>query len=552
MVLTLGWISASMTLAADRPNILYIMSDDHAAHAISAYGGRLAEIAPTPNIDRLAKEGALFTNTFCTNSICSPSRACVLTGQYNHVNGAFDLDGSVAPGKQMLAIQMKQAGYQTAMIGKWHLKEEPADFDYYCVLPGQGEYHNPECRVRGEKPWGKNLIKADGKHVTDAITDITLNWLKEGRDSEKPFFLMHHFKAPHDYFDNAARYETYLRDVEIPEPETLWRRDPKFGSIATRGADDELIPHIGTSIGGRNPRRSYLQDLPKLYPDEFPANYDPSHFTEEENTRLAYNAYLKKFLRCVKGIDDNLGRLFAYLEETGQMDNTLIIYTADQGFMLGEHDYQDKRWMYEQSQRMPFLVRLPGTIKAGARFETLIENVDFAPTMLDFAGGEVPENVQGRSFRSLLETGVEPDQWKQEAYYRYWMHMAHHDNPAHLGIRTKTHKLIFYYGCNYAGGYRTPPGWELYDLASDPHETRNLFHDPDQASLVAELKQRLAETRLRVGDDGSHFPACEAVIQEFWDYDAADQAKSRELSHQYLKRRQNELRANNRSVQTWK
>ncbi|MGB4740949.1 MAG: sulfatase-like hydrolase/transferase, partial [Fuerstiella sp.] len=186
---------ASMTFAADRPNILYIMSDDHAAHAISAYDGRLAKIAPTPNIDRLAAEGALFTNAFCTNSICSPSRACVLTGQYDHVNGAFDLAGSVAPGKQMLAIQMKQAGYQTAMIGKWHLKEEPADFDYYCVLPGQGEYHNPEFRIRGEKPWGRNLIKAEGKHVTDAITDISLKWLKEERDETKPFFLMHHFKA---------------------------------------------------------------------------------------------------------------------------------------------------------------------------------------------------------------------------------------------------------------------------------------------------------------------------------------------------------------------
>ena len=459
-----GTLTTSMAQAADRPNILYIMSDDHAAHAISAYGGRLAEVAPTPNIDRLATEGALFTNAFCTNSICSPSRACVLTGQYDHVNGAFDLDGSVAPGKQMLAIQMKQAGYQTAMIGKWHLKEEPADFDYYCVLPGQGEYHNPEFLIRGEQPWGKNLIKADGKHVTDAITDISLEWLKEERDESKPFFLMHHFKAPHDYFDNALRYESYLRDVAIPEPETLWKRDPMFGSIATRGANDELIPHIGTSIGGRNPRRSYLGDLPKLYPAEFPANYDPANYSDEENTRLAYNAYLKKFLRCVKGIDDNLGRLFDYLEETGQLDNTLIIYTADQGFMLGEHDYQDKRWMYDQSQRMPLLVRYPEKVKAGQRFDMIVENVDFGPTMLEFAKAEIPSTVQGASFKSLLETGQEPEGWKQEAYYRYWMHMAHHDNPAHLGMRTKTHKLIYYYGCNYDGGYQTPPGWELYDL----------------------------------------------------------------------------------------
>ncbi|MCA9168996.1 MAG: sulfatase-like hydrolase/transferase, partial [Planctomycetales bacterium] len=404
-------IQFGLVAAADRPNILYIMSDDHSAQAISAYGSRLAQIAPTPNLDRLAHEGALLTNVFCTNSICSPSRACVLTSQFNHINGAFDLDGRVPPGKQMLAIQMKRAGYQTAMIGKWHLKDEPADFDYYCVLPGQGKYHSPEFLIRGDRPFGKNVIKFPGEHSTDVITNLTLDWLKSGREQGKPFFLMHHYKAPHDYFENAERYETYLADAKIPEPKSLWTRDPQFGSIATRGANDELIPHIGTSIGGRNPRRSYLGDLPKLYPSEFPENFAPANYTDEENTRMAYNAYLRKFLRCVKGIDDNLGRLFAYLEESGQLDNTLIIYSADQGFMLGEHDYQDKRWMYEESQRMPFLVRYPKSIPAGQRLDAIVENVDFAPTMLEFAGAEPPESLQGRSFKSLLETGVEPADW---------------------------------------------------------------------------------------------------------------------------------------------
>ena len=542
---------ASSLAAADRPNILYIMSDDHAAHAISAYKSRLAEVAPTPNIDRLAHEGALFENAFCTNSICSPSRACVLTGQYNHINGAFDLGGKVEPGKQMLAIQMGKAGYDTAMIGKWHLKVEPADFNYYCVLAGQGSYFNPEFRIRGEKAWGKNTIKFDGKHSTDAITDLTLDWLKEGWDQEKPFFLMHHYKAPHDYFENAPRYESYLADVDIPEPATLWKRDPKFGSLATRGDNDELVPHIGTSNGNRNPRRSYLQDLPKRFPAEFPENFDPADFTDEENTRFAYNAYLKKFLRCVKGIDDNLGRLFKHLEDTGQLDNTVIIYTGDQGFMLGEHDYQDKRWMYEESQRMPFLVRYPKTVPAGQCFDTIVENVDYAPTMLEFAGATVPSSVQGRSFKSLLETGKEAADWKQEAYYRYWMHMAHHDNPGHMGIRTKTHKLIYYYGCNYDGGYQTPAGWELYDLKNDPHETRNIYHDPAQSELVADLKNRLADTRKRVGDDGSHYPKCEAIVQEFWDYDKADHAKARQISHDYLSRRAGELKAGKRNLRTW-
>ncbi|MFT5526481.1 MAG: arylsulfatase A-like enzyme [Pirellulaceae bacterium] len=539
-----------MAAAADRPNILYIMSDDHAAHAISAYESRLAKIAPTPNIDRLAKEGALLSNAFCTNSICSPSRACVLTGQYNHINGAFDLGGRVDPGKQMLAIEMGKAGYHTAMIGKWHLKAEPADFHYYCVLPGQGKYHNPEFRIRGDKPWGKNLIKFDGKHSTDAITDLTLDWLKEGWDQDKPFFLMHHYKAPHDYFDNAKRYESYLADVDIPEPKTLWARDAKFGSLATRGDDDELIPHIGTSIGNRNPRRSYSRDLPKMYPNEFPTDYDPANHSTKENTRLAYNAYLKKFLRCVKGIDDNLGRLFKHLEDSGQLDDTLIIYTGDQGFMLGEHDYQDKRWMYEESQRMPFLVRYPKSVSAGQRLDTIIENVDYCATMLEFAGAKIPKSVQGRSFKSLLETGKEPTGWKQEAYYRYWMHMAHHDNPGHLGIRTKTHKLIYYYGCNYDGGYQTPAGWELYDLVNDPQEAQNIYSEPENAELVARLKKRLADTRERVGDDGSHYPQCEAIVQEFWDYDEADQAKAREVSHSYLQRRLKELAAGRRNTRT--
>lgn len=538
--------------ADERPNILFIMSDDHAAHAISAYGSHLAEIAPTPTIDRLAQEGALFTNAFCTNSICSPSRACILTGQYAHTNGAFDLAGSVEPGNQMLALQMRAAGYHTAMIGKWHLKSEPADFEYYCVLPGQGQYHNPEFRIRGSQSWGRNLVRFDGRHVTDAVTDITLNWLRSGWDRSRPFFLMHHFKAPHDYFDNAPRYESWLKDTSIPEPETLWERGDRFGSVATRGANDELLPHIGTSIGNRNPRRSYLRDLPEMYPAEFPANYDPADFSDEQNSRFAYNAYLRKYLRCIRGIDDNLARLFAWLEQSGQLNRTIIIYTGDQGFMLGEHDYQDKRWMYEESQRMPLLIRYPPAVPAGLRPDAIVENVDFGPTMLDFAGAEIPDTVQGRSFRSIVSGQAEPADWKQEAYYRYWMHMAHHDNPAHVGIRTKTHKLIYYYGCNYDGGYQTPAGWELYDLVNDPAETINLAADPDQQPLLQELKQRLAAARNRTGDDGTHFPACERILQHFWEDSAETRAEAVQVSHDFLKRRLDELQQNKRNPQTWR
>jgi N-acetylglucosamine-6-sulfatase len=538
-------------IAADQPNILYIMSDDHAAHAISAYQGRLAEIAPTPHLDRLANEGALFTNAFCTNSICSPSRACVITGQYNHTNGVFDLGGRIQPDRQMLPLQMQDAGYETAMIGKWHLKAEPAAFDYYCVLPGQGKYHDPEFRIRGTKPWGKNTIAFEDKHVTDVITDLSIEWLEHKRDKSKPFFLMHHYKAPHDYFDNAQRYESYLADIDIPSPASLWKMNPHFGSLATRGDRDELVPHIGTSIGGRNPRRSYLSDLPSRYPDEFPINFDPNDYSDDENKKFAYNAYLKKFLRCVKGIDDNIGRLLQKLEALGQLDNTIIVYTADQGFMLGEHDYQDKRWMYEQSQRMPLMIRYPKRVKHGQRFDTLIENVDFAPTLLEYAGASIPSTIQGQSFRSLLETGREPDSWKKETYYRYWMHMAHHDNPAHVGIRTKTHKLIFYYGCNYDGGYRTPPGWELYDLASDPAETINLYDNPENTDLVADLKARLATLRQRIGDDGTHYPACEQILQEYWNYDTSSREKAIQISHEFLARRLGELARGDRTPKTY-
>ncbi|MEM6277942.1 MAG: sulfatase [Verrucomicrobiota bacterium] len=534
--------TACAATAEERPNILYIMSDDHAAHAIGAYGGRLAALDPTPTIDRLAEEGMVFENAFCTNSICAPSRASVITGQYPHTNGVYDLRGGIEGERQFLAIEMKKAGYETAMVGKWHLKEEPSAFDFYTVLPGQGDYHNPTFRVRGEKGWPNDTIQAEGKHSSDAITDITLEWLKNGREGGKPFFLKHHYKAPHDYFEHAARYDDYLADVEIPEPENLWlENQPEFGSIATLGYEGELVPHIGTSIGLRNPRRSYAVDLPPRFPKDFPENYDPEEYTHDEIKRLSYNAYLKTFLRCVKGIDDNLARLFAYLEETGELDNTVIVYTGDQGFMLGEHDYQDKRWMYEESMRMPFLIRFPKTIEAGSRTDAIVENVDYAPTLLDFAGVKTPDYMQGASFKQICETGEEPEGWKQEAYYRYWMHMAHHDNPGHVGIRTKTHKLIFYYGVNYEGGYQTPPAWELYDLEKDPHENVNVYDDPEYAELVGELKGRLAKLRERVGDTGEDYPEVEKVIEEFWDYDGEDRAKAIEISAAFKAVREKEL-----------
>ena len=531
LIILASGIGLAASAAPQRPNILFIMSDDHTAQAIGAYATLLKGLNPTPNLDKLSDEGMVFDNAFVTNSICTPSRACILTGQYNHTNGVFDLNGRLSGEHQMLPVEMRKAGYQTAIIGKWHLKEEP-NFDYYKVLPGQGKYMDPDFRVQGDQPWPNNVVTHTGQHSSDAITDSVLEWFKHVRNPEKPFFLCYQFKAPHDFFKNATRYDTYLADVTIPEPESLWKKPKDWGSIATRGFNDELVPHIGTSIGRRNPRRSYARKW---------AN-DPS-LSDDEAKHLAYQTYLRKYIRCVKGVDDNLGRVFAYLKEQKLYDNTLIIYTGDQGFWLGEKDYQDKRWAYDPSQRMPLIIRYPATIKAGTRSDAMIENVDFPALMLDYAGVKPPATVQGHSFKRICETGVEPAGWKQAVYYRYWMHMAHHDNPGEMAIRTKTHKLIYFYGCDYDGGNQTPPGWELYDLVKDPGELHNIYDDPAYAGIRNRLKQQFAQLRKNVGDDGSHFPACEKVVREFCDYDEADRHQAIQISHDFRARREAQLRA---------
>ncbi len=545
------FLKVVISVGADsRPNVLFIMSDDHTAQAVGAYATVLKPLNPTPTLDKLAAEGITFDNAFCVNSICTPSRACIVTGQYPHVNGVFDLGGRIKPENQTLPILFRQAGYQTAMIGKWHLKAEP-NFDYYKVLPGQGEYFDTQFRIQGDKPWPKNTVTHTGEHSSDAITDSTLKWFKTRRDPNKPFFVCHQFKAPHDYFENAPRYQGYLADVKLPEPPTLYDVPSSFGSIATRGYKDELMQHIGTSIGKRNPRRSYAVDLKQRFPEELPADYDVAKLSERETTHLAYQAYLRKYLRCVKGVDDNLKRLFDYLKSEGLYDNTVIIYTGDQGFWLGENDYQDKRWAYDPSMRMPFIVRYPKTIKSGIRSDAIVENVDYPALMLDFASIPASPSMQGRSFKSICETGKEPEGWKRAAYYRYWMHMAHHDNPGVLAIRTKTHKLIYYYGCNYDGGYRTPPGWELYDLKKDAAEINNVYDDPAYIPVRDRLKKQLAALREKVGDDGSHYPAAEKVVQEFWDYDSVDREKARKISREYLNQRLRELKAGKRNPRTW-
>jgi len=500
LVSGLTLLLATASSAIGRPNVLFIMSDDHAAHAIGAYRGRLAELDPTPNIDRLAAEGMLFEQAFATNSICTPSRATLLTGQYSHVNGVRTLNGALPPSRQALANQMRRAGYETAMVGKWHLKNEPA-FDYYAVLPGQGSYFNPILRVSGGV-WPDHVERFSGydsSHSSDVVTDLSLDWLKN-RESDKPFFLMHHFKAPHDNFENAERYDFLYKDIDIPEPDSLWAT-PNHGSKATEG--------MGTSIGKRNQRRNMGHHM---FVDE--------SLGAEQYKRTAYQRYLKKYLRTVRGVDDNIGRLLEFLVESGDLDNTVIVYTSDQGFMLGEHDYIDKRWMYEESMRIPLLVRYPPFVQAGERTRALAANVDFAPTILDIAGGDIPDEMQGRSLVSILK-GETPADWRKSVYYRYWMHMAHHDNPAHYGIRTERYKLIFFYGlpldAEGAVDRTTEPGWELYDLKEDPHERRNVYAAPEYAPVARRLKSDLLEQKNILGDTDDRYPDLMRIRRQHWE-----------------------------------
>ncbi len=487
---------------AQKRNILFIMADDHTTQAIGVYGSRLAELNPTPNIDALANGGMRFDRVYCNNAICTPSRASILSGQYPQTNGVLDIPGSLSAERQFLPLEMRKQGYQTAMIGKWHLKKEPAVFDYYCVLPGQGKYHNPEFRIRGNQPWPENIIQKDGQHSSDAITDISLDWLKNKRDKSKPFMLMHHFKAPHDMFENAKRYDSYLEDVDIPEPGNLHNQPEKgFGSVASR------------NFGAGVTKTHQSWELSK----QLSINQD---LAEPDYGRQTYQEYLKRYLRCVKGVDDNVKRLVDYLKETGELDNTIIIYTGDQGLFLGEHDLIDKRWMYEEALRMPFIVYAPKLVRAGSNNGWIINNTDFAPTILELAGVEkTPEYMQGHSFVAALKGHPKPVEWRTYTYYRYWMHMAHSLRvPAHFGIRSDRYKLIFFYGSDYREKIKqTPVAWEFYDLEKDPMEMNNLYNNPEYIEIIESMKVELKNTRVELNETDQKFPHIEAILKDNYD-----------------------------------
>jgi len=457
-----------------RPNVVFIMSDDHASHATSCYGSR---INATPNLDRIANEGMRFNNCFCTNSICSPSRATILTGQYEHIHGVRTLADQMDNRRATFAKLMHEQGYQTAVIGKWHLGQglahEPAGFDYWNVLPGQGLYHDPEFIELGKR-------KVIPGYVTDLITDMSIDWIKS-RDKTRPFLLLCHHKAPHRPWEPDDRHARMYEDEDIAEPDTL------FDDYSNRSrAAAEARMRISTDL-----RQKDLKGVA------------PAHISRDDVTRWNYQRYIKDYLRVVASIDDNVGRLLDCLDEEGLTEDTIVIYTSDQGFFLGDHGWYDKRFMYEESLRMPFIVRYPRGIDPGSINEDIILNLDFAETFLDYAGIDAPADMQGRSLRPLFE-GETPSDWRSSMYYRYWMHLTHHRVCAHYGLRTRCYKLIYYYGeaLGTSGSIDESwePEWELFDLEKDPQELNSVYNDPAYAATVKELKAELERELERVGD----------------------------------------------------
>ena len=447
---------AANAIAADRPNILFIMTDDHAAHAISCYGSKVNE---TPNLDRLAKSGVRFTNAFVTNSICTPSRATLLTGKYSHLNGVpvfNNFDGS----QQNVAKLLQSAGYHTGVIGKWHLGSDPTGFDRWIILPGQGVYNNPAFLT----PAGRLTVNG---YVTDIITDLGTEWL-DTRPKDKPFFLLLHHKAPHREWTPSEKYRAEFSKKTIPEPPTL------FDKYDSRPA---ALPENRQTIA-RDLNRNDLKMDP------------PNDIAGDALTRWKYQRYMQDYLACVQSVDDSVGKVLDYLAAHDLAKNTLVIYTTDTGFFLGDLGLFDKRFMYEPSLRVPLIARGPG-VKAGTVTNSIALNIDYAPTFLAAACEKIPADMQGHSLLPIL-SGEPPADWRTAMYYRYYHDPGQHNTRAHLGIRTATHKLIHYW---------KKDAWELFDLTTDPQEQHNLANDPAQAPKLAELKTQLAALKKEMKDE---------------------------------------------------
>jgi arylsulfatase A-like enzyme len=471
-----------------RPNILFIFSDDHAEHAISAYGSKVNK---TPNLDRLAADGVRFTNSFVTNSICTPSRATLLTGQYSHLNGV-PVFNTFEGSRDHVAKRLQAGGYHTGIVGKWHLGSDPTGFDRWIILPGQGAYWNPVFLVPGHK------LTIEG-HCTDITGDLGIEFL-ETRPKDKPFFLMLHQKAPHRGWEPDMRNKELFKDRVIPEADTLW------DDYDTRPA---ALPENEQTVARDLTRRDLKLEPPAdlqgperirwLNEKPMEVTADGKTLAGDELVRWKYQRYMRDYLACVQGVDDNVGKILDYLDKTGLSKDTIVIYSADNGWYLGDLGLYDKRFMYEPGLRVPLIARGPG-IQAGATPGQFVVNIDLAPTFLDLAGLPIPESMQGRSLAPLLR-GESPADWRTSVYYRYYHDPGHHNTRAHLGVRTSTHKLIYYW---------TKDAYELFDLNRDPTEQHNLLCDkadankPEVAAKFAELKGEIARLQAEYKDDGKY------------------------------------------------
>ena len=487
----------SCSTAKNRPNILFIMSDDHAEQAISCYGSKLIQ---TPNIDRIAQKGIRFENSFVTNSICAPCRAVLLTGKYSHINGLKDNRDTFDGSQQTFPKLLQQAGYQTGIIGKWHLKSAPTGFDVWKILRGQGNYYNP-IFLSSE---GEKQIKG---YVTDIITDVAIETI-ENRDKNKPFCMLVHNKAPHRNWMPNLKYLNEFEDRDLPLPETFYD-DYSTRSAAAKEADmriddmflgfdlklnpEDFDEDTGSGGSGKvtgEKRTGYLDRLTDeqrkawdAHYNKISADYRKAKLEGEEELKWKYQRYMKDYLKCILSVDENVGRLLDYLDESGLAENTVVVYTSDQGFYLGEHGWYDKRFMYEESLSMPLVMRYPKEINPGQVCNDMVLNLDFASTFLDYAGVEIPTDIQGASFRSLAQ-GKKPSDWRTSMYYHYYEYPhGWHFVKQHYGIRSERYKLIHF--------YNDIDVWEFYDLKNDPNELNNVFDNPEYADVVKELKTEL-------------------------------------------------------------
>ncbi|MGB3775213.1 MAG: sulfatase, partial [Leeuwenhoekiella sp.] len=500
--------------------IIFIMSDDHAFQAISAYGSELSKLAPTPNIDRIARDGAIFSRNYCTNSLCGPSRATILTGKFSNENG-FRMNGDKFDGSQItLPKVLGENGYRTAVIGKWHLGTTPTGFDYWDILNDQGQYYNPDFIN------GKDTTVVEG-YTTDIITDKSIEWIKGQKDSTSPFFLMVHHKAPHRNWMPPLRYANVYDSIDFPLPDSYFHEFDTT-QIAAR---DQMQNIYKDMYEGYDLKMTVEEGSPELAHD--PWNNEFSRMTEKQ--RAAWDSlyqpkndamhranlkgkeldkwmgqrFLHEYLATVKAVDDGVGRILDYLKENGMEENTLLVYTSDQGFYLGENGWFDKRYMYEISFRQPLLMQYPGHIKAGSTVDALTQNLDFAETFLDYANAAIPEGFQGKSLRPLFENTVEDDNFRNALYYHYYDFPAFHMVKKHYGVKTDRYAMMHFYD--------DIDQWELYDLENDPEEHNNVYNNPDYNNVRQQLHKTLDSLQVVYKDTTNFTKSTEQQVERAYD-----------------------------------